>query len=145
MPFFPELLYQLSARDQQVTWLDPLIQIASASAAQLSVDSVIDVPEGQVLLLKSVSSGATPGAAQNVDTQEILVNARGATIATRLVGRRHNPGSAISDFINWTGTILVPAGWQIRGRGTFSAGAAANATSLHVVGTLIPLGNVQRV
>jgi hypothetical protein len=145
--FFPEFLYQLSARDQQVTWLDPLIQDQATTAllADISVD--ITVPDARILVLKNLTSQALPGAAQNVSTFHLLslVPPTPGTNSIELTLIRNALAVGVNSILTWTGDVLVPPGWRVRARAVFNAAAAANTVGLDVVGILIPVGNIQRL
>lgn len=142
--FFPELLYQLSARDQQVTWLDPLLLSLDASSAAVDVFAVRAVPQGSALVLQALSVFADPGAGQNIVDQQLRIQDESGV---SIVLKRDAAAAAanINRSIDWQGSILVPPNWLVVGFASFNAGVAANAVELNLVGVLIPIGNIQRV
>jgi hypothetical protein len=80
--FFPEFLYQLSGRDQQVTWLDPSFSAVGDSALNVFVTvDALTVPSDRVLVLQSVVGMAEPGAGQNVTDIRLQLFAPGAQFA----------------------------------------------------------------
>lgn len=144
--FFPEFLYQLTARDQQVTWLDPTLRADSTSAAAASVSSTIfTIPQGQVLILLNAMCRGTPGGAQFVARTRIDVLPPAASNNFFLASDDTIGGAGLSLSVTWTGEVLIPATWQLRGVADFNAGAVANTIEFHFMGILIPAANIQRV
>lgn len=144
--FIPESLYLLSARDQQVTWLEPFASDFSSSlaATEVIVSSSM-VPDGRCLILQSCVLAGDPGAAQAARQLQLRLVAPGGGVVF-LAGKENTPDVAdLNRWLNWSGSILVPQDWSIAGDVTFSAGAAANLAELSVVGVLIPIGNIQRI
>lgn len=143
--FFPEFLYQLSARDQQVTWLDPQLGTVVTSTAATSVSSSLTVPDARLLVVTALNLEAAPGLAQNI-TQMFLGFFNVATnVLASLTEDLVAKGANAASSIDWQGEIVLPPGWGIRATGSFNAAAAANQVILTVAGILIPIGNVQRV
>ena len=145
MSFFPELLYQLSARDQQVSWLDPIVRTVSSSALSVTINARLQVPIGQVLLLQSAVSQLTPGAAQSILNNAITIIDPTISIAIALAVDLVAGPANVAKGLNWSGSIIVPPQWFIASTGSFSAAAVANVGQIDAVGLLIPVGNVQRV
>jgi hypothetical protein len=145
---FPEFLFQLSARDQQVTWLDPLITDQVVSAALTTVDALIRVPDGRCLILTTAVTSVDPGAGQNFTAITLALLAPGPVATANVVEIAENrtPGAADANFaLAWSGAVLVPPGWAVLARNVFNSGVAANVTRLNITGMLIPVGNIQRV
>ena len=106
--FFPEFLYKLSQRDEQVTWLDPSYGNGDNSAANVSVaQDLIVVPVDRALVLQSVSVFADPGAGQNVVSMFVRVQAPGTAAEFRLAQELTNTVADEEAFINWSGSIIV--------------------------------------
>lgn len=144
--FFPEFLYQLSARDQQVTWLDPRIARGDTLLAAAAVTAVaITVPTGLVLVLQNASLEADPGAAQNVTESFFELLTPDAATGVRITQDRTALAANVIGHLNWSGSILVPPNWQVRGAANFNAAAAANRVIADCIGILLPVGNIQRV
>lgn len=147
MPFFPELLYQLSARDQQVTWLDPFIRRAETNLAAVQVEATLQIPDGLVLMLQSAVISSVPGGAQVAQSGELGLRPVGVAAGNQidLSGdmRANLAGSGV--HLEWSGAVVVPPGWTVVGLTNFSAGAVANLVILMVVGILAPVGNIQRI
>jgi hypothetical protein len=143
---FPESLFKLSARDQQVTWLDPVILLFTTTLAAVTVNSTFDVPDGRCLILFSGHCLAIPGAAQSVTRTRIVIRNPSQNYID-LDSANINPPLAANAWGNakFHGQLMMPDGWQLRAEAEFSAGAAANRVDLSVVGLLIPIGNIQRV
>ena len=152
MPLFPEQLYRLSARDQQVTWLDPFYQRATQAAAALNLSLVWGpVPEGRVLFLQSLLVRCIPGAGARLTGGWVGVQVPGASVVAYLlagltpeIADPVPPGTGPVRFIAWSGSILVPPRWQFEASVDFGA-VAASVIEGTAVGVLVPIGNVQRV
>lgn len=142
--FFPEALYLLSQRDQQVTWLDPVFAGVQQSDLLTTVSTFYDVPDGRALILQNAHLHATPGAAQNRTGMQISVF-RADVVAANVHLRRDFAAAAGVGVLHWVGSIIITPGWRLMGRGSFDAAANANIVDLKVAGLLIPIGNVQRV
>lgn len=143
--FFPEFLYRLSSRDQQVTWLDPRFDSLTASAAGLTVEVDFTVPSDRPLILTSANIVATPGAGQAVIAMLLRSLAQGDSSPVNLAAREIEVAVAGSRFLNWTGEVILPPAWSLRARASFSAAVNPNDVELHLAGILIPVGNIQRV
>lgn len=145
---FPELLYQLSSRDQQVTWLDPYLRFVDQSTAAVDVSSTFTIEDGKALVLQSATVEATPGGAQTTTWTKLLVRGPISTDLNQsayLAGSFTASGENAAKFLNWSGSLIVPPQWRITGRAVFSAGAIANNVRLSLLGVLIPIGNIQRI
>lgn len=140
---FPESLYLLSPRDQEVTWLDPVAARGTLNQAATSVTiSLFTVPQGRYLVLSQASAIAQPGAAQNVDQFQIdyLHLTDFYVIAIDNTAKAAN----IRASLNWNGQILIPPAATVRVVGSFNAAVAANTVGLWINGILIPAANIQR-
>lgn len=147
MAFFPELLYQLNERDQQSTWLDPLLTRSTASTAATSVTATSAiVPLGRILVLQSCSAGGDGGGAQLCLRLAIGVTPPNQTTGFALASQISDPPAGFAQVrANWSGSVIVPAGWSLFATGTFNLGVAANSVNLDLAGIFLPVGNVQRV
>lgn len=143
--FFPEGLYTLSARDRQVTWLDPVLFHSSSSVAAGTVTVDYTVPEGRILLLQTATVEAVSGAAQTVSWLAVVARPVSSAVPYVTFAGEWTTGAPANRFVNWSGAIAVAPGWLIQGSAIFNAGAAANAVGLALLGLLIPSGNIQRV
>lgn len=139
--FFPPFLYQLTPRDDQVTWLEVLFErVTGAALATTVFTGVYVIPKGRILLLQNVEAFAQSGAGQTCSRISVFVDNLGSnpsynvasfTFPTPLLNASfcHNPG------------ILVGEGKQVRAEATFNAGANSNSLILSIAGMLIPRGN----
>jgi hypothetical protein len=144
--FFPEFLYQLSGRDQQVTWLDPSFSAVGNSALNVFVTvDALTVPSDRVLVLQSVVGMAEPGAGQNVTDIRLQLFAPGAQFAAVISRDPVDKAANIPAILNWSGSLIVPPLWRVLLAGSFNAGAVANAVTIWTAGILIPPANIQRV
>jgi hypothetical protein len=141
---FPEYLYKLSSRDQQVTWLDPRFDALSVAAAAASVQSTLRVPDGRVLVLSAAVVDAIAGAAQTLDRIVLFCEPPDpSTISFRISGGIF--AASVEQFVTWTGQLVIPPNWKVAATARFNAGVAANTVALSLAGILIPVGNIQRV
>lgn len=144
--FFPELLYQLSARDQQVTWLDPQLSRVQASNAATSVGiNWLEVPVGRALVLTNLQLRGSPGLAQACTRLIAEMTPRGGGTTVNIANDDFAAVANLAQNVNWSGEIIIPADWIISVAASFDAGAAANSIDISGAGILIPLGNVQRI
>lgn len=145
MPFFPEGLYLLNPRDLQGTLLDPLLTRVVSQLANVNVNADVVVPEGRCLLLQAAQVVSLPGAGQNSQGIVFQIFPPQGTLSVDLKRRSSPLGANVIDDIDWSGSVLVPPTWILRGAGSFNAAGAVNETRLHVAGVFLPVGNVQRV
>lgn len=148
--FLPEGLYTLSARDQQVTWLDPLFTRVELVAAAADLQANYVVPDGRALILQSVHTYGEGGGAQNCTYIEIALDLPGSPLTYTYLSSHYlgAPGAAVignNRAQMWSGSIVVPEKWRVAGAAGFSAAALANSVFHSVVGLLIPIGNIQRI
>lgn len=142
---FPEQLFVLSQRDQQVTWLDPYLRNTQSTVAAVSVNSGLQVPVDRALLFYAAYAEFIPGAAQNVANNSISLFPASGSFEVK-VKRNLIAGAAnVPLILDWSGFILLPPTWIIRATAAFNAGAAGNTVELSVAGILIPPANIQRV
>ena len=146
-----EFLYELTPRDMQQSWLDPVIITSNGLTAASVVTASYEVPVGRCLLLRSSVANADAGGAQTVDrvTLELLPPDE-SNIAIAISEKiSSNVGTSATSKVSmnteWSGEVVVPQEWTVRARGNFSAAVSANSIELHVVGLLIPIGNIQRI
>lgn len=143
--FFPEFLYQLSGRDQQVTWLDPVLQRLDASGAAVNLTVSYQVPVDRVLLLSALALEVGPGLAQNYTGAIARILGPGASTDSRLAGTL-TPGAANQNaFIPWQGEVIVPPNWFVGANVDYNAAVAVNTMRLSIFGILVPVGNIQRL
>lgn len=148
--FFPESLYLLSGRDQQVTWVEPVFAKIDQTLLVADIQLNYVVPDGRALILQSVHVFGGGGGAQNCTYIEIAVDLPGSP-ATYTYLSSNYPGSPGAVAVQntrtqaWSGSILLPEKWRVAGAAGFSAAAIANQVVHSVVGLLVPIGNVQRV
>jgi len=145
---FPEFLYQLSERDQQTTWLDPVVSFVRVAGGLTVLTSTFTVPVGRMLLLTSACVFGLPGAGQSCNGVRVEVRPRDAALA--VVIARWVPVTLPSPVtnpitINFSGQVIVPADWTVVSLGDFTFAAANNTLDASLTGILLPIGNVQRV
>jgi len=141
--FFPEYLYQLSSRDQQVTWLDPLLTSGSTVGAGQAIHTIA-VPNNRVLVLQHALLQATPAALEFVGLMQLSLLPPAGGFEMLLKGQDVNLAADVAGFLDWQGSLVLPPSWRIRALANYSGGGGSN-TALNIGGILIPPGNLQRV
>jgi hypothetical protein len=143
---FPEFLYQLSSRDQQVTWLDPVFFRATEGTAGLTPSTApFRVPLGKVLMLTNVNITGIPGAGQAVTRMFAVIISPAGTAQRSIMSFRTVLAADIESHHNWSGEIIVPSEWRLQAIGNFNLAVAVNEVTFDFCGILLPVGNVQRV
>lgn len=144
--FVPEFLYQLSARDQQRTWLDPVLVSLSANVAGVEFNSnVFLIPNDKVMIVNNLVLAADPGAAQACIALQLSLLVPTALSFIPIARTTFAAVLNENQALNWSGSLVAPPGYAVNMLGTFDAGVAANQITGTVVGILIPVGNIQRV
>jgi hypothetical protein len=143
--FFPEFLYQLLGRDQQIDWLQVEIAFKTTAAAAAFIETPIYiVPPERHLILQLATVRVFAGAAQTSTRFEVLGRAPGGAAATaRFLARDY--AAVQTRFDELACSIVVPNRWQIVASGFFNAGVAVNTLDLTLFGMLIPAGNISRI
>lgn len=146
---FPEFLYQLSARDQQVTWLDPFFSNAESTGAAAALSANITPDRQRTFILSSLSANAfVTGAATVAALLLLAVPPQGnPQFAIAQTSSAYTGGGAAGTQLqlNWSGELIIPPGWILRATALYSAAVAGNEVEMTAGGILIPAGNIQRV
>lgn len=143
--FFPEQLYQLSARDLQVSWLDPSYQRATNAAGGASMSLVWgNIPAGQIFLMQSLVLRLNH--VPPITLLDGWIGVRDLGPLVTILSGLEAPGGATKaqNYVTWSGSLVVPPGWRFEAAATFS-GAIGNIIEGFAAGILIPVANVQRV
>lgn len=144
--FFPEFLYRLSQRDQQVTWLDPSYNTGLLSDTSVGLErNLVTVPDGRVLILESASVEADPGAAHACTRIRIVATTPVVNLDFVIAQATFAVTANLTQSLNWSGSLLIPPGWSVRMLGVFDAAVAANQIQGYSLGMLLPVGNIQRI
>jgi len=140
MASFPDFLYRLTPRDEQVTQIEALnIRLTGSTATTITSTSVYTVPLGKNLLINSV--GILADSASSYPWYVYLEAYLDASVPVLLFGDDTNYGL---DEMMKGGPMncLIPEGWSVRATGRFNAALANNNVFLGLNGVLIPRGNV---
>lgn len=143
--FFPEYLYQLSPRDQQVTWLDPVVRRVTTTGTAISLSALFTVPNDRAMILQSVVGLATPTAGETTAETRLFVRSVDTAIEVRLKGDASGGPALTNEWIDWQGSILLPPSHVVGAGAVFSAAVASKTVQLELCGILIPVANIQRV
>jgi hypothetical protein len=150
-----ELLYQLTARDGQTDWLEPVLGTKKlVTGAALSAFVFFAVPLNKILILTNFSARILPNALQTVSNSRVAVDdAQGneLTVIKRVASDSNGAlgiypnivSAAAGDNIayDWQGEIIIPSLNVLSFRAQFS-GAAIHSVEFYYQGLLIPRGNV---
>lgn len=144
--FVPEFLYRLSARDEQVTWFDPVYdQVGQSSTGANHVNVSSAVPTGRAWLITHILATGNPAPAENVIAINITLLDPLGTERLRLRDLEQAlVGGAIAEAL-WNGEIMLLPGWTVRSAVSKNAAVSNMISFLNVFGVLIPIGNIQRV
>lgn len=143
MATFPDYLYRLTPRDEQVTPLEIVIESANNTLNNVQVDATLyTVPQGKMFNLKSVALASESPVANTPQELKLNVTYGGSTI--RLiqspmvvrVGTTLDFG-AYSQFTD----VWLPSGAVIYARAEFDVAAATNKVIGSITGVLVPRGN----
>lgn len=145
MAFFPEFLYQLSERDQALTWLEPVLHVVDVNAAAASLEARYVIPNDRALLLQHAAILVAPQATL-ISTLRILELMMPVSETEVVLKRVRLDGAVAQSFTDdWQGSILVPPSWIIRAFGSFNGALANNEVALFIIGMLMPVGGIVRV
>ncbi len=141
----PEACYLLTGMDLSGTLAELVYLRATTSqaAANPSVSGFYTVPKGKILVMQSMISSLSPGAAQKALRGNVIFVALG--ISRLLTGHQVNPAIAaaieVIERLDVAG-LMLPEGVVFSYDGAFDAGIAANKITLDGTGWLIPRGSV---
>lgn len=138
------LLYDLSSKDRQVTWLEPFADQQAISSMNVTITVVSTVPAGRALVLHHAFLRGTPPAPTTSTLLQLSAFSSPGNRITRLKFEGTAGAAGIIRTIDWQGFLLLPPGSTITGVADFSSAATLNAAELCVAGVLIPVGNIQR-
>lgn len=147
MSAFPDFLYRLTPRDEQVTPLEIVSNrlYGAAIASVIASSGVYVVPTGKILVLSSFWVQTIAGAAQTALHSSVIIQPNNSLgNAAEIWGAGISGASAAASTTtqgNSPSEIYLPQGCAIYASAAFSAGAAANTCNFSFVGVLIPRGN----
>lgn len=138
---FPEFLFKLTARDEQVTPLEAITYAGQTANANASVVATADytVPMGRVLAL--TSCGVYMGSAAGVTPQTGIVYAVDPSGNQAIVHAETYTAAAGAIAATGGGVVYLPENFILRGQGTWSGAGLFNSINLTFTGVLIPRGN----
>lgn len=142
---FPEALYELSPRDRNVTWLDPLVLHLDngGGAAAGSQELVVEIPEGRVLMLHSACMAVRTLAVET--TTLMLLQAQRFVGGVEFNLKQAFPGVTGRSQLDWQGEILIPSELRVRAFFSFSGVVQNKVIDFDLFGMLLPVGNIQRI
>jgi len=142
MSVFPDFLFRLSPRDEQVTPLE-IVNIyfygAPASSTQVS-SNTYTVPKGKVLLVNSVGAYMYAGAAQKAQDVVLINNTSTGNVFYHW---SHDWNADIGQFRTACSntSFILGENYAVKMLGEFDVGAVDNYFEGHINGILIPRGN----
>jgi len=115
----------------------------SASGAALVVQAAVTNDSNMLWEIENFVGECDPGAAQTVRAMQFRLIYQGTKI---FLVAAAPPLAAIaaddSNYLNWSGRILVAPGVQIELLGQFSGAVAVNSVTAHIFGSRVTSGNV---
>lgn len=148
MALFPDYLYELTARDEQVMPIEILYHSFGAStstnATQVFMPINYTVPADRILCLTTLNADVTAGAAQ-LALSTFFNFFLGGSTTIRPLSISHNRAPAVRSIGCLTVPYLyVPPNTTIQAVSLFDAGAASNTSGqVTMSGILLPRGNIQ--
>lgn len=140
---FPELLYQLSQRDAQVSWLEPAPRRIDVAGAALFLNADFAVPDDRILMLTSCLARSIGNGADLVDTLTIGMLPPGLVTTVLLAAGTF---SGTSDkVLQAILQVIVPSGWLLRAHSDYNAAISVHNLQFSFTGVLLPAGNFSRV
>lgn len=148
MAVFPEFLYTLSQRDEQITALEIVSArsntFSGAATALQTLSGIYTVPNDRVLSLSSMVIQGQAGAGQvfqNAIGFILLPNAA-STQFQYLGTQKPNTTPGQNGFIQaLDNTVLIGPGCRIFAQAVFDLGTVSNSVTYFIQGILFPRGN----
>lgn len=145
MSGFPDFLYRLTPRDEQVTPLELYFErYAYADTAALVGDAIFTTPNNRLLILTGVTIAMIAGAAQN-PLYSILdytaADGSGPNIELAVRTWTATTGTNVCLHERSNGPLIIPPSSRLTLTGAFSAGVASNSVVATLQGYYIPRGN----
>lgn len=145
MSIFPDWLYKLTPRDEQVTPLEFVTHyfFNTTAAAQVTATDTYTVPAGKILAPTNIGMALYPGAAQKPMESYIYskYDAAGSDLLYHWA-KKYDPNAAARfNLASNDLPLLIPSGTVLFAVAEFSAGVNANSFEGHIQGVLIPRGN----
>lgn len=143
MTIFPEFLYRLTPRDEQVTPLDMInfdFGVFSDTSASLMTTASYTVPDGKIFALTSATVFLEGGAAQFPKVWSIIMTYGGTSFYVSggtlpcIAAANFSLGSTTAPYFCQPGSVITLGG-------EFNAGVNANNIGGSINGILIPRGN----
>lgn len=144
-----EQLYRLSARDEQLSWLQPVILGQLQGAASTAVGAGWTIPKSALVVAKKIFVRAIPAAGQRALLVQALLSPPEPSTAFVLLGSKdvsNIPTVALQhDLTVELGDMYISENWRITGQVLYDAGVGFNQLNVSFTGVQIPNGNVDRV
>jgi len=145
MGIFPEWLYELTPRDEQVTPLEITNVFASSgplASSNVPISAFGTVPKGKIFIVTSINASLTPGAAQFPLSWTCQLFKPGISNIGLCGGSFSGTTTAAFPlYDSKQGPFYIVEDFQFVGQSLFNAGAANNTFRLDITGVIIPRGN----
>lgn len=114
---------------------------AGAAAPQLQTTNI---PKDRVLILGAITARWTPGAGQIFVTGSVRMLSPDQQLSATIAQIAPNPVPVAVQTIalNWSGTLILPKGWNVICQSLFNGGAANLLSDFAVHGVTIPPGTI---
>ena len=148
MSVFPDFLYRLTPRDQQIIPIELVQQKLTINDTAVDVQTpAYVVPLGRMLILTAVTLQCTPGATAVPNWLQFAMFNRGDTVTNKfvIIGRDFEARVPNTGQITYGGEFtnpMIPEGSSLVGIGNFTNAVAANDMQVFFMGYLIPRGEI---
>jgi len=139
---FPEFLYKLTPRDEQVTPLEVVTFRSSLDANSATVNSALyTVPLGKVLLLRTATVECDPVYGTTTCTSVRIDMYKDSSVPIVLGMQKNEYTGVIDAPAVLQNPVVVPEGWILKGVANYDVANAGNGIAFSMCGILIPRGN----
>lgn len=141
---FPEFLYNLTARDQQLAPIELWYGGTTGTALATGIQTPnYQVPPDRILVITSAYLLLAPGAGQSGLSASLSVQNITNGASTRIDAHTFAAPAAAQWAENGEfSSVIVPPNGLVFAVGFFNAGAVANSVRWEASGVLIPRGNI---
>ncbi len=143
--FFPEKLWTPSARDVQMSLLQPLHVKIPITGAFNTITVIHTPPRGFVDIIAYIHTLGTPGAGQNYTLYNLSIFdvVGGNSICEIFESAAPGGANVVQNSAIGLQHLVLPEGENLNYTISFNAAVANNTAILNIIGMRIPRGNFQ--
>lgn len=141
---FSERLYALTDQEtQQALGASIWVRTAEVSSGQVQQALITNDLQGRVIILNALCLRAAPAAAQLVSNMifELMPPSGQPTTPLYIKAFWQGLTADVVGNLDWTGEVIIPPLWSVRGQANYNAGGANN-TEFAAFGYAIPIGTL---